>query len=246
MQSGRIKFIHDEKDFGYITVQGKTDVYFHLSRLRIPSDQDVATLGVDVVFDEEPDPKRPDSSRANNVQIVSADGDEKLRARIQKYVTAARSPRVQKEFDLSQSYYGTIQKVDERGFGFIKLTSKDFIFFHASSFKVPLHSGSDKIGVGVRCKLGPDEKRGGFRAVEVEIVDESGDEETKRKIQSMISSRRERLRVGAEKAEEFRSRQDAKEAARGGGDVRPEYERSMRARQIHKLFHKKEKATTTG
>ncbi len=71
MTTGTIKRIVRDRGFGFIQADGATEeVFFHKSAVDQPT-FDELNEGQKVNFDAEPDPGKPDRSRATHVQLSS-------------------------------------------------------------------------------------------------------------------------------------------------------------------------------
>jgi cold shock CspA family protein len=169
---GKIKFIQNEKGFGFISRDSGEDIFFRLSEM---------SVGVDVEYDTAADPKKPGKSLAIDVVIVGSDGPDNVCAEVRRFFSNKK-----KTYNMSEQYYGQITHVDPvKGFGFIKLTGGDKLFFHVTQLVVPL-AGNTRSGTGVRFKVMPDENKGGYVASQVEIIDDAGDDELRQRIANMV------------------------------------------------------------
>lgn len=71
MTTGTIKRIVRDRGFGFIQADGATEeVFFHKSSVEQPT-FDELNEGQKVSFDAQPDPGKPDRSRAAHVQLTS-------------------------------------------------------------------------------------------------------------------------------------------------------------------------------
>lgn len=76
MATGKIKTIIPDKGFGFIAIDGAPsnakELFFHSSAV-VSGDFDTLQVGQAVTFDQEPDPRDPSRSRAQNVRRSDAD-----------------------------------------------------------------------------------------------------------------------------------------------------------------------------
>jgi cold shock protein len=71
MAKGKIKTLMKDRGFGFIQVDGGTDeIFFHTSSLG-EGEYDALSVGQELEFDVEPDPRNPSRTRAANVKVAS-------------------------------------------------------------------------------------------------------------------------------------------------------------------------------
>ena len=70
MNTGTVKWFNSEKGYGFISVEGKADVFVHYSSIQADGFKTLEE-GQKVTFETEPDPKDSGKLRAINVVPVS-------------------------------------------------------------------------------------------------------------------------------------------------------------------------------